>query len=154
MGKKKLDGVKNNRKKLFKEKTEKTDKTEKTEKIKKKAKIQLFSIRNKIFVCFLVPVMFVIIVGTVSYQKAAEGMSEEFEESTIQTIGMAMDYIEMSNSFIKTEAMKYAFGDINKYYLGSISDKIEKMNVMESTKTSLTSAQGANSLISNIHIVT
>lgn len=151
---KKEKKVKEPRIKEKREKKTKEPRTKEEQEKKPKVHIQLFSIRNKIFVCFLVPIVFIVIVGTVAYQRAAAGLSEEFQESTIQTINMATEYIDMSNSFIETEAMKYAFGDLNKYYLDTISDKFVKADLVKSTKSAMNSAQGANALISNIHLVT
>ena len=71
-----------------------------------KSGLMLFSIRNKIIVCFLVPILFMVVVGVSAYQKAAEGMSEKFTDSTTQTINMAMEYVDMSCSIIESEGMK------------------------------------------------
>ena len=46
----------------------------------------LFSIRAKIFLCFLVPILFLILVGVFSYKKAAAGMYDTFRDSNEQTI--------------------------------------------------------------------
>ncbi len=120
-----------------------------------KAVVQIFSIRNKIFICFLIPIIFMIIVGTVAYNKAAEGMQEKYQESTLQTIGMVQEYIEMSNSFIITEAMKYAFDDaLNSYGLGMLTDLKEKADAVNTAKSSLKSTLKANDFISNFHIIT
>lgn len=126
------------------------------EKSGQKSFFWLFSIRNKIFVCFLVPIGFMIAVGISAYQKASEGMSIKFRESTMQTIGMATDYIEMSDTFIEAEGMKYAFDpELSKYYLGLYeSDPISKLNVLQNVKSDIMSSQTANPFISNIHIVT
>ena len=70
---------------------------------KVKSKFMLFSIRNKIVVCFLVPIIFMIIIGVAAYQKASDGMKEKFEASTMETVKMATQYIDMSCDFIKTE---------------------------------------------------
>ena len=78
----------------------------------KKKGLLLFSIRNKIFICFLVPIVFMIVVGAAAYNKSAEGMQEKFQESTEETIKMLGEYLEMSNSFLATEAMKYSM-DVN-----------------------------------------
>ena len=81
----------------------------------------LLGIRNKIVICFLVPIAFMIIIGVSAYQKAAEGLREKFQESTLQTIAMSKEYIEMSCDFIKAEGLKYAFdGDVGKYLQGTI----------------------------------
>ena len=53
-----------------------------------KAQYLIFGIRNKIVLCFIVPLLFMIIIGVTAYRKAADGMSGKFQESTIQTIDM------------------------------------------------------------------
>lgn len=123
---------------------------------KQKTGVMIFGIRNKIIMCFLVPILFMIIVGISAYQKAAEGMSEKFTASTIQTINMAKEYVDMSCSFIETEGMAYAFDkDLSKYFIGLYNDDpMAKLNVTENTKTDITATQTANSFINNIHIIT
>lgn len=85
----------------------------------KKEKFLLFSIRNKIVVCFIVPILFMILIGASAYRKSADGMSDKYMESTTQTISMATEYIDMSCTFIESEAIKYAFdSDLGKYFWG------------------------------------
>lgn len=138
--------------KKLKEKTEKKLK----EKPGKKSGIMLFSIQNKIVICFLIPILFMIIIGVSSYQKSAEGLSEKFQESTIQTINMAKEYIDMSFTFIESEGLKYAFdSDVNQYVQGTLEDQpIEKKKIMDNIKSDMLSSQTSNPFISNIHIVT
>lgn len=116
----------------------------------------LFSIRNKIVVCFLVPILFMVLIGVSAYQKSASGMRQKYEESTIQTITMATQYIDMSCTYIESEAIKYAFdADLGKYFLGLYeNDSIGKMDVMTNTKSDMISAQVSNPFISNIFILT
>ncbi len=118
--------------------------------------LMIFSLRNKIIVCFLVPILFMVIVGFSAYQKAAEGMSEKFADSTTQTINMATEYVDMSCSFIESEGTKYAFDkDLSKYYIGLYSDDpLSKMKVTENTRMDILASQTSNAFISNIHIIT
>ena len=83
-------------------------------------------------------------------------MSDKYMESTTQTISMATEYIDMSCTFIESEAIKYAFdSDLGKYFLGLYeSDSIGKMSVMENTKSDMISAQVSNPFISNMYILT
>ena len=82
-----------------------------------------FGIREKIVLCFLVPVLFMIVLGIISYRKAADGMSSSYRDSTQQTIEMALQNIDTSNSFISAEALKYVVdSDLGKYFVG-IYDK-------------------------------
>lgn len=123
---------------------------------KRKGQTWMFSIRNKIVICFLVPILFMVILGTVSYQKAANGMSDSFKESTQQTIDMATEYIDVSNSFIEAEALKYVVdSDLGKYFLGVFdNDPTKRRNLIDQVKTDILASQVGNSFISNIHIVT
>lgn len=115
----------------------------------------LFSIRNKIFVCFLVPIIFMIVIGLASYKKAAEGMSEKFQASTDQTMLMATDYLDMVNSFISTEGLGYAFEDeVKKFCRGSYhSDQMQEYVVSKSIQSTIMTDQTANPFISNIYII-
>lgn len=120
----------------------------------KQSKFMIFSIRNKMIFGFLVPIIFMVIIGVSAYQKAAEGMSEKFTDSTTQTIQMATEYVDMSCTFIKAEGAKYAFdGNLGKYSLG-LFDDAEQVDIVTNTKASLLTSQGANPFINNIHIVT
>ena len=130
--------------------------TAKKQKTVKKQKMLLFGIRNKIMVCFLVPLLFMVVIGGTAYRKAAEGMSEKYRESTAQTINTAMEYVDMVCSFIESEGMKYAFdSELNKYLVGLYEDDVvSKAQVMNETKTAIVTSKTSNKFISNIHIVT
>lgn len=123
---------------------------------KEQKKGVLFSIRAKIFLCFLVQILFLILVGVFSYKKAAAGMYDTFRDSNEQTINMANQYIDVSNSFIEAEALKYAFqSDLGKYMIGLYeTDSTQKKSVINSVGSSIRASQAGNEFISNIHIVT
>jgi len=122
---------------------------------KQKKQSAFFSIRNKIFVCFLVPIAFMIIVGVAAYQRSSEGMQDKFRESTEQTMKMLGEYIGMSNSFVETEAMTFSMdAELNNWSIGMMDDDMNAMaNLVKKTKSNMTSSQKANDFISNIHIV-
>ena len=140
--------------KLMKKKgTQDEEKADAPAKMKKQS--MLFSIRNKIFVCFLVPIAFMIIVGIAAYQKSSSGMQEKFQESTEQTMKMLGEYIGMSNSFVETEALKYSMdAELNNWALGMLDDDMTAAaNIVKVTKSNITSSQKSNDFISNIHII-
>ena len=142
----------------------KSVKKQRTKKALKRTKVQsmenkkgvLFSIRAKIFLCFLVPILFLILVGVFSYKKAAAGMYDTFRDSNEQTINMANQYLDVSNSFIEAEALKYAFqSDLGKYMIGLYeTDAVQRKTVINSVGSSIRASQAGNVFISNIHIVT
>lgn len=123
---------------------------------KKKGKMAVFGIRNKIIICFLVPIVFMILLGIMSYSKAESGMSDSFKDSTQQTINMATEYIDVVNSFIKAEALKYVTDtDLGKYFVGIYdNDPTTKRTLIDQVKTQILAAQTGNSFISNIYIIT
>lgn len=122
---------------------------------KVKSEFMLFSIRNKIVVCFLVPIVFMIIIGVTAYQKAADGMTDKFEDSTTETVKMATQYIDMSCDFIKSDGTNYAFdSDLSKYTLGLYEkDPISKSEVVKGTKEEILYTQTLNPFISDIYVV-
>lgn len=63
-------------------------------------KRRLSSLQNKIVVCFTVPIVFMILVGVIAYRKASDGMSQQFLDSTEQTMNMTVSYMDMINSYV------------------------------------------------------
>ncbi len=124
-------------------------------KTKKHGKFMLFSIRNKIVACFLIPVAFMIIIGLSAYQKAAVGMSDKFKDSTIQTLNKGVEYIELGCSFVEAETLKYATdSEVSQLMLGLYSnDAKEERNKTTSIKNGVLASQQSNSFVDNIHIV-
>ena len=114
-----------------------------------------FGIREKIVLCFLVPVLFMIVLGIISYRKAADGMSSSYRDSTQQTIEMALQNIDTSNSFISAEALKYVVdSDLGKYFVGIYdNDPTSKRALIDQVKTRILASQVGNSYISNIYII-
>ncbi len=121
-----------------------------------KQKFLLFGIRNKIILCFMVPILFMIIVGIAAYDRAASGMSDKFRESTQQTIKMAGEYVDMSCEFIEAEAMKYAFdSDLERYFIGLYGDdQYNLMLLTDNVKSNILTSQTSNEFVNNIHIIT
>ena len=142
--------------KTVKGKKASAEKKQKAPKQKKSGKSsKLLSIRNKIVVCFLVPIVFMVIIGVSAYQKSAEGLSEKFTDSTLQTMRMATEYLDMSCDFIRSEGLKYAYDDdLRKYFLGMFEENpVDKLNFLTSTKSNLLSVQTSNPFISHMHII-
>lgn len=142
--------------KAVKGKKASAEKKQKAPKHKKSGKSsKLLSIRNKIVVCFLVPIVFMVIIGVSAYQKSAEGLSEKFTDSTLQTMRMATENLNMSCDFIRSEGLKYAYDDdLRKYFLGMFEDNpVDKLNFLTSTKSNLLSVQTSNPFISHMHII-
>lgn len=142
------------------------------EKNVKKKKVML-GIGVKIAACFLIPLIFMLVIGTSSYSKAEEGMNEKFRESTIQTIDMAKEYLDVSCEFVKTEAARYASDtELGRLATGQLDRKAEeeteaetetgtsdavdntKSKVIQTLQRNMRSSKSVNPFIGNVHIIT
>lgn len=115
----------------------------------------LTGIQNKIVVCFMVPIIFMIIIGFISYRTAAKGMMNTFRETTQQTVQKAADYIDLSNSYVEADVLKYATDDTVIRYLGGSmsSDPTESREFSSNQKKQLIASQVANVFIDNIYLI-
>lgn len=122
----------------------------------KKHSMNVFSIRNKIILCFLVPIVFMIVIGVSAYRTSEQGLNATFQDSTMQTIHMAEQYVDMAFSLVESEAVNYAFdSDLGKYFIGLYdSDPATKSKLVSNTKSEIGMARASYSFISNIHILT
>lgn len=144
-------------------KMEKKPKVERQKKVKEKGtdkpvkdKNQKFSIRNKIFVCFLVPILFIIVVGLTAYNMASNGMAEKFQESTVQTLNMAMEYIELGNALVESKALEYAYDkELNQYASGLYKDDLVSAGALTTAiREDMGATKSSNPLVADIYIVT
>ena len=122
----------------------------------KSKKTGIFGLRNKIYLCFLVPIVFMIVVGMVSYRYAEDGLSQKYMESTQQTANMATDYMDVSCSGVKSAALQYAYdADLEKYFLGLPGQSaMDKTNFYTDTRVKLMASQTADSFINDIYDIT
>lgn len=134
---------------------EEVKKTSEPEKASPEKSHSLFSLRNKIFVSFFLSILFVIIIGIVSYNAASGGLAEKFTDSSLQVSQMAMDYVDVGLAFIKGEALQYMVdADLISYGLGTMeNDRIARNNFLTDTRSGLVAVHYMNSMINNIHIL-
>ncbi len=113
---------------------------------------KLFSIRYKIMICFLVPILFMMIIGMSAYQKAATGLNDSFQRSTSQTINTAMVYIDMVCDVVKAQCMECMVDkDIADYFVSNDLDKYS--SEISSILNSIAKKAVSNEFISEIHII-
>ncbi|MGN0482436.1 MAG: methyl-accepting chemotaxis protein [Lachnospiraceae bacterium] len=153
---------KNKKTELLKNKTKKLQKNRPPKKKEKtKAKVtgktyKVFGIRVKIFACFLIPIACMLVLGWMSYNKAAQGLNNNFQDFSMQTIATSSDYIELGDSFVETEALKYITDtELSSYFKGKLeNDASQKREVVERIRKQMMATQVGNEFISNMYIVT
>lgn len=128
---------------------------EKLDAIKKdlKKKKVILGIRAKLYAGFALPIVCVVLVGTLSYKKAAEGMNSNYESATIKSMNMAVQYLDYGFGSLESEALQmYVDQSLSKYVLG-MNTQSEMMTLLSTTKTNLMAKQVANDFIQAMHLV-
>lgn len=149
------------RKKIF-HKKEKSSKGKESKDRKKRAEnndhgktSKHATIRMELIGSFLIPVMLIIILGSVSYSKASKGMISNFENSSLVTLDMMNEYYKLGFLGISNSAVQINSNEIlQDYYSGDFKGNIiqEERNYMTGKKTIITSAV-SEELISDIYII-
>lgn len=113
------------------------------------------TIRTKLIFSFLVPIVFIIFLGVISFDRAAEGMRSSYETSTQQAINMISEYIDMEAKSIETMSSQLMNDDMTrKYYLGFFDyDAAEESTNYQSITNNILAKKTTDSFISDIFIL-
>lgn len=116
--------------------------------------IKALGIRNKIFVCFLVPIIFMVMIGLVAYQYAAEGLRNSFMDSTVQTANMVVDNIDLVYTNIQADGVSYAFdSNYDAYFLGTEKKAFKVANMHSNARVTLMAAISSKPSVKNVHLI-
>ena len=120
------------------------------------AKKYLTSIRAKLILSFLIPIAFILLLGIVSFNKAAEGIRSSYENSTEQTIIMTSKYLQLGIETLEAVSTQYVSEkEKQQYVVGYYSDDIVKnTSIYNSIKSDLIRKEKTDDFISNIYILT
>lgn len=113
------------------------------------------SIRCQLIFGFFIPIVFIFLVGTVSYKKAAKGLTQNYEQSTVNALEMTRNSLDSSFKVIAQEVMELGQDtSVRAYALGALSkDSTKKGQYKNAIDTRLSVMETSNSLIQNIHII-
>ena len=112
-------------------------------------------IRTQLVIGFMIPIIFLIVIGIVSYTKSANSLTKSFETSALQTIQMTARYLEMAMTSVETQAFVLSQdSDVSDYILGTYaSDPIKVLEMTNSISPKLGAAKQGNGFIQNVHII-
>ncbi|MEG0962574.1 MAG: methyl-accepting chemotaxis protein [Lachnospiraceae bacterium] len=131
-------------------------KQEKIGEKKKKRNVRMgLSIKRQLLIGFAIPIIFVILVGTISYQKAETGMAVNFEEGTKSTIKTEMQYLDFGLTLITADAIQIKLdSDLQSLAGGTYKNDSSKQSaVYNKTMSEIHVKQTANPFIQSIYIV-
>ena len=148
-----LDKVKKEKETIFSKKKN-ADKPVKSDKAVKKGKV-VIGIREKLIVTGLVPIICIILLGSVSYTKAAEAISENYEVSMNNTIIKTGEYF--LQLLTNLEDVNYSFynqDDLIEYYSGNLkNDPTAEVTAYKGLLNRVKKEAIGNDKISSINIV-
>ncbi len=109
----------------------------------------------KLIASFLIPVVFIIILGVVSYQKANSQIIATYEESVEQTMSMMNQYLNLAFDTVQSKYKDYVNNeDLQKYYNGQFdNDSTAQHNTVTGYEDIFIEAVTKDSLISNIYVL-
>lgn len=113
------------------------------------------SIRTQLYIGFLLPVIFIIVVGIVSYQNASSGLIENYEESAKSAVEMTVSCLDQGFASVKVIAMELSNDTtVTGYSLGGYdSNTAQKNQAKTNLKNTILVKQGLNDVVAEIHIL-
>ncbi len=122
----------------------------------KKNPIHLWKrIRFKLIFAFLIPVIFIIALGVVSYQKATTQIIATYRDSVDQTVSMMNQYLTLSFDTVQSNYKSYMNDDTLKKYLNGMfdNDASASFNTPNTYEDDFIKAVTTDALISNIYVL-
>lgn len=119
-------------------------------------KIPFFhQIRFRLVFGFLVPVIFIIILGVVSYNKASNQIIVTYEESVEQTVNMMNRYLSLTFNTVQSNYKNYLNdSELQKFFKGLYDDDPEKhFNIPATYDDTFDGAVTGDNLISDIYML-
>ncbi len=116
---------------------------------------KLNSIRAKLILAFLVPVILIIVLGVLSYSKSSKGLIESYESSTLSTMNNMARYFDFGAETVASKAKTLNTNDVLvKYYSGEYqNNKDEETNRFKEVRSSITKEILSQDYIANVYIM-
>lgn len=113
------------------------------------------SIRMQLIIGFLIPIVFIVFIGLISYRRASEGLIANYEQSSLTALEMTMNSLDESMKTISSITMELAQDQtVLSYALGGFKSDTSKRNQAKGTiKNNLTVKQTASAMMEGIHII-
>lgn len=114
-----------------------------------------FNIKAQLLLGFTVPVIFVVLVGTISYNKAKDGMISNYEVSAQNTIDTQMNYLDFGLALVRGDISQLKLDlEIQSLVGGTYkNDNAKAASVTNKTNSNIVIKKTLNSFINNIYII-
>lgn len=128
----------------------------KNKKIDKELKSNILTklnrIRVKLVLAFLIPVVFIILLGVSSYNNASNALVKSYKESTFNSVVTTRNYFELATSAIELRLTQLkGYDSLKNYYAGAYKDDpVGEMLTYKELKTYVETTAFLDDLIANI----
>lgn len=114
----------------------------------------LKSVRIKLIGVILIPVIFIIVLGWVSYKKSSSNSIHNYEKSSLTTLMMMSNYFELGFETVAGKASLFLSNDsVKKYYSGTYSeDSAKEIEQYKFVQNLLSTNSMNDSIIENIYL--
>ena len=122
---------------------------------KKILSVIIGSIRIKLILCFLVPVLFIIILGIGAYKSSSKAIIKTFTDATVSSIEKTGEYYDLILKNIEDKAVSFAVdAQIRDYYAGKYSkNALENGKAYKAAQSSASIIATSDRYIENIFIM-
>lgn len=113
------------------------------------------SIRTKLILAFMVPVILIIVLGVISYSKSAEGLISSYEQNTLSVMTNMSKYLSFGFDSVSSKANLINSDKVLKgYYSGQYkASSMEENSKFREIQSMITSEVLSEKFISNIYIL-
>lgn len=111
--------------------------------------------RKQLIVGFIIPIIFVVLVGVVSYRKAEEGMIQNFESAAYGNLQTKTEFIDYGTSLLASDVMQLSLDDdLSKLTAGIYdSDLLTLGAVEDDLSSSIKVMDATNEFTKGIYII-
>lgn len=112
-------------------------------------------IKFQLIAGFLLPIIILIIVGNITYEKAGASLIQNYEEATLSSITMGGSYLDLGFEMVVSEALQYAMNsDLSGYAYGLYgSNPAGATLIYNKMQSSVMVTQTANPFVQGIYII-
>lgn len=113
------------------------------------------SMRMQLIIGFIIPIIFVFMVGIISYHKAENGMIYNYETASQNSIQTKIDYIDYGFKLLESDSMQLSLDeDISKFAAGMYeNDQLTTKNIKNNIEAIIKIKTATNKFIDEIFII-
>ncbi len=116
--------------------------------------VSLFTtIKSKLIASFMIPIVIIILLGSVSFLKASAVIESKYEKASEDIINMAGECMNFGFKSVQANAILYANDSLIQRYSLSYDDKVKAFVYADTIANTLCSRKAADEFIKNIYLI-